>query len=53
MHGEGNLLAHLVVIGYKVSYQQVCSSVLVITCLLALACVFFQDKKASAVSSSF
>ncbi|CAN0852352.1 Abnormal spindle-like microcephaly-associated protein homolog [Linum grandiflorum] len=22
MHGEGNLLAHLVVIGYKVSYQQ-------------------------------
>lgn len=24
MHGEGNLLAHLVIIGYKVSYQQVC-----------------------------
>ncbi|XP_011037676.1 PREDICTED: abnormal spindle-like microcephaly-associated protein homolog isoform X2 [Populus euphratica] len=26
MHGEGNLLAHLVIIGYKVSYQQ-CSLV--------------------------
>ena len=26
MHGEGNLLAHLVIVGYKVSYQQVSSS---------------------------
>lgn len=24
MHGEGNLLAHLVIVGYKVSHQQVC-----------------------------
>lgn len=23
MHGEGNLLAHLVIIGYKIPYQQV------------------------------
>lgn len=23
MHGEGNLLAHLVIVGYKVTYQQV------------------------------
>lgn len=23
MHGEGNLLAHLVIVGYKVSYQQI------------------------------
>lgn len=23
MHGEGNLLAHLVIMGYKVSYTQV------------------------------
>ncbi|KAL6332270.1 hypothetical protein AAG906_001985 [Vitis piasezkii] len=24
MHGEGNLLAHLVIVGYKVSYEQCC-----------------------------
>ena len=24
LHGEGNLLAHLVIVGYKVSHQQVC-----------------------------
>lgn len=36
MHGEGNLLAHLVIIGYKVFYEQVCSS----NCVLYLfACV--------------
>jgi hypothetical protein len=23
MHGEGNILAHLVIVGYKLSYQQV------------------------------
>lgn len=25
MHGEGNLLAHLVIVGFKVFYVQVCS----------------------------
>ena len=30
MHGEGNLLAHLVIVGYKVSYEQVCCSIYVL-----------------------
>lgn len=33
MHGEGNLLAHLVIIGYKIPYQQVIFSEELMQCL--------------------
>lgn len=34
MHGEGNLLAHLVIIGYKIPYQQVVFSEALMHCLI-------------------
>ena len=42
MHGEGNLLAHLVIVGYKVSYEQVCCSIyeLYFSCICVYVSLF-------------
>ena len=38
MHGEGNILAHLVIVGHKVSYQQV----LLLRLILCIMVIFIR-----------
>ena len=48
MHGEGNIISHLVIVGYKVSYKQVCISIHLL-CLfphVRMSCLFFNRREA-------
>ena len=38
MHGEGNIISHQVIVGYKVSYKQVCVSIHLLCLLHMCAC---------------
>lgn len=49
MHGEGNLFAHLMIVGYKVSYKQVgilIHSLLLFSCVLVVVCECFNCTEA-------
>lgn len=40
MHGEGNILAHLVILGHKVSYQQVYLLRLILCIMVISICTY-------------
>ncbi|XP_030970706.1 uncharacterized protein LOC115991101 [Quercus lobata] len=40
MHGEGNILAHLVIVGHKVSYQQVLLLRLILCIMVIFICIY-------------
>lgn len=42
MHGEGNLVGHLVIIGYKVSFQQVSQSIYIL--MHFYNCIIYHEK---------
>lgn len=42
MHGEGNLVGHLVIIGYKVSFQQVSHSIYIL--MHFFNCIIYHEK---------